>query len=182
MLREMVRSLCSEHAPIDTVRAMEDDPTGYPAELWKQLGEVELLGILIPEEYGGSGMGMLEGAILYEELGRSLAPTPHFVSAVLGAGALLEAGSEAQKKSWLPRVASGEAILTPAWLEPRAPVRPRRLGAGLPPPGRRLAAAWLPGRRLAAAWPPPGRRLLFCIFVDIWSSSFRRSSFWGSSF
>ena len=119
MLREMVRALCAEHSSFETVRAMEDDPTGYPAELWAKLAEVEVLGILIPEEYGGSGMTMLDAAIVYEELGRSLAPVPHFVSCALSAGALVAAGSEEQKRAWLPRIASGEAILTPAWLEPK---------------------------------------------------------------
>jgi len=119
MLRDMVRGVCSEYAPLDVVRAMEDDPTGYPAELWKQLGELDLLGLMIPEEYGGSGQTALEGAIVYAELGRSLAPSPHFASSVLGAGALSLAGSDEQRRSWLPKIASGEAILTPAWLEPK---------------------------------------------------------------
>jgi alkylation response protein AidB-like acyl-CoA dehydrogenase len=57
--------------------------------------------------------------IVYEELGRALAPSPHFVSAVLSAGVIARAGTEAQKQQWLPRIASGEAIVTPAWLEPR---------------------------------------------------------------
>lgn len=131
MLREMLRGVLAEHCPIEVVRAMEDDPTGYPAELWKQLGEVGILGLLIPEEYGGSGMGMIEGAIVYEELGRSLAPIPHFTSCVLSAGALLDAGSEAQKKEWLPRLASGDAIIVPAWLEP---------GNGFGPKGVQLRA------------------------------------------
>ena len=131
MLREMVRSLCTEHAGIDVVRAMEDDPMGYPADLWKQLGEVELLGILIPEEFGGAGMNMLDAAVVYEELGRSLAPSPHFVSCVLAAGAILEAGDEEQKKEWLPRLASGDAIISPAWLEP---------GNGYGPKGVQLRA------------------------------------------
>jgi alkylation response protein AidB-like acyl-CoA dehydrogenase len=87
MLRDMVRGVCAEYAPPDMVRAMEDDPTGYPAELWKQLGELDLLGLMIPEEYGGSGQTALEGAIVYAELGRSLAPSPHFASSVMGAGA-----------------------------------------------------------------------------------------------
>ena len=117
MLREMVRNLCREHSTVDVVRAMEDDPVGYPAELWKQLAEVELLGILVPDEFGGSGMSMLDAAIVYEEFGRSLAPTPHFVSCVLGAGAILEGGNDEQKKAWLPRIASGDAVITPAWLE-----------------------------------------------------------------
>jgi alkylation response protein AidB-like acyl-CoA dehydrogenase len=118
VLREMVRGVCNEYAPLETVRELEDDPTGYPAEFWKQLGELGLLGILIPESFGGSEQSLLEAAILYEELGRSLAPSPHFVSAVMSAGVLLHAGSEEQKRSWLPRIASGEVILTPAWLEP----------------------------------------------------------------
>ena len=69
--------------------------------------------------------------IVYEELGRALAPTPHFVSAVLSAGAIARAGTETQKREWLPRIASGEAIVTPAWLEPRG---------GYGPAGVRLAA------------------------------------------
>jgi alkylation response protein AidB-like acyl-CoA dehydrogenase len=125
VLREMVSGVCNEYAPLETVRALEDDPTGYPAEFWKQLGELGLLGILIPESYGGSEQTLLEAAILYEEFGRSLAPSPHFVSAVMSAGVLLQAGSEEQKRSWLPRVASGEAILTPAWLEPEGGYGPR---------------------------------------------------------
>ena len=118
-LREMVRGLCAEHSPPAAVRRMEDDPKGYTDEFWKQQGELGLLGLLIPEEYGGSAQSVLEAALVYEEFGRALAPSPHFASAVLGAGALLAAGSEAQKREWLPRIASGEAILTPAWLEPK---------------------------------------------------------------
>ena len=125
MLRDMVRALCQEHAPIETVRAMEDDPVGFPSGFWKQLGETGVLGILIPESYGGSGMSHVEAAIAYEEFGRALAPAPHFVSGVLGAGVLLRAGSEEQKQAWLPRVASGDAILTPAWLEPGNGYGPR---------------------------------------------------------
>jgi alkylation response protein AidB-like acyl-CoA dehydrogenase len=117
-LREMVRRVCAEHATVEVVRALENDPTGYPAEFWKQLGELGLLGILIPEKYGGAEMSMLDAAIVYEEFGRALAPSPHFVSGVLSASALLFAGSDAQKEQWLPKIGSGEAILTPAWYEP----------------------------------------------------------------
>jgi len=118
MLRDMVRGLCAEYAPLETVRAMEDDPTGYTSDFWKQLAELDLLGLMIPEAYGGSGMSLLDAAVVYEEFGRSLAPSPHFVSAILGAHVLLGAGSEDQKQELLPKIASGEAILTPAWLEP----------------------------------------------------------------
>jgi alkylation response protein AidB-like acyl-CoA dehydrogenase len=118
LLRQTLRDVLQRHCSLDVVRAMEDDPTGYPAELWTQLGELDLIGLLLPEEYGGSGMSLLEGVALYEELGRALAPTPHFVSAVMCGGVLAEAGNAEQKDHWLRAVAAGEAVLTPAWLEP----------------------------------------------------------------
>lgn len=118
MLREVVRSLCASHAPLGVVRDMEDDPIGYPAELWKQLADLDLTGLLLPEEHGGAGMSLIEGVVLYEELGRALAPSPHFVSCVLSGGLLARAGTDDQRSTWLPRIVSGEAIVTPAWLEP----------------------------------------------------------------
>jgi alkylation response protein AidB-like acyl-CoA dehydrogenase len=118
LLRQTVRDVLARHCPLDVVREMEDNPTGYPLSLWAQLGQLDLIGLLLPEEYGGSGMTLVEGVALYEELGRALAPTPHFVSAVLSGGVLAAAGSEAQKGQWLAQLASGEAIFTPAWLEP----------------------------------------------------------------
>ena len=118
LIKDMTRSMLAEHSSVDVVREVEDDPKGYPDELWKQMGELGLLGVLIPESYGGGGQSLLEAALIYEEIGRAMAPTPHFVSAVMSAGILLAAGSEDQQGEWLPRIASGDAILTPAWLEP----------------------------------------------------------------
>jgi alkylation response protein AidB-like acyl-CoA dehydrogenase len=125
MLREVVRSLLAEHAPLTVAREMEDDPVGYPADVWKRLGELDLLGLLLPTEHGGSGMGLLEGVVLYEELGRALAPVPHFASCVASAGAIAAGGSAGQQAEWLPRIASGEAVLAPAWLEPDGSFGPR---------------------------------------------------------
>jgi len=118
MLREMVRGLLSQYASNEEVRAMEDDAVGYSTDLWSQLAELDLLGLLLPAEYGGSEMSMLEGVIVYEEMGRALAPTPHLVSCVASAGALVRAGSDEQRSEWLPKLAKGEVIMTPAWLEP----------------------------------------------------------------
>src|SRR5262245_45377157 len=118
MLRNAVRGVCAQHASPAVVRAMEDDEIGYPAQLWQTLGELGVLGLMLPERYGGGGQTAVEGVVLYEELGRSLAPSPHFVSCVMSAGVLALAGSEAQRQAWLPRIASGEVIVTPAWLEP----------------------------------------------------------------
>jgi len=117
MLAEMVRGVCSSYASLETVRALEDDPVGFPTELWKQMAALDLIGLMVPAQYGGSEMSALEGAVVYMELGRALAPSPHFVSAVMGGGALLRAGSDEQKRTWLPRIASGDAIVTTAWLD-----------------------------------------------------------------
>jgi alkylation response protein AidB-like acyl-CoA dehydrogenase len=129
LLRQTVRDVLGRYCPLEVVRQMEDDSVGYPVPLWEQLGELDLIGLLLPEEYGGSGMSLIEGVALYEELGRALAPTPHFVSAVMSGGALAAAASDAQKDLWLRPVASGEAILTPAWLEPENGFSPRGVEA-----------------------------------------------------
>jgi alkylation response protein AidB-like acyl-CoA dehydrogenase len=135
MLREVVRNLLAEHASPTVVREMEDDPVGYPVDLWKQLAALDLLGLLLPEAHGGSGMTLLEGVVLYEELGRSLAPVPHFASCVAGAGALTAGGDEAQRAEWLPRIAAGQAVLTPAWLEPGGGFGPRGVQVRANPEG-----------------------------------------------
>jgi alkylation response protein AidB-like acyl-CoA dehydrogenase len=131
MLREMVRGVCADLAPLERVRELEDDPDGIARDLWGQLGELGVNGLMLPEEFGGSGMTLLEGVVVYEELGRSLAPVPHFVSCVLSAGAVLAAGSDEQKAGLLPGLASGGTIITPAWLEP---------GNGFSPLGVQLTA------------------------------------------
>ena len=129
MLREMVRGVCGSSASLESVRALEDDPIGFSPEFWAQLADLDLLGLTLPEEYGGSGMSAIEGAIVYEEFGRSLAPSPHFASSVLGAGVLLKAGSDAQKQELLPAIAKGDAILTTAWLEPQNGFGPKGVQA-----------------------------------------------------
>ena len=118
MLRDAVAGVCARHCGLDVVRAMEDDPIGYSDKFWEQLAELGLLGMTLPEEHGGSGMTMLDAVVVYAELGRALAPSPHFVSSVMSGGVLALAGSPAQQAEWLPLISAGEAIITPAWLEP----------------------------------------------------------------
>jgi alkylation response protein AidB-like acyl-CoA dehydrogenase len=100
--------------------------------MWSQLGELGLIGLTVEEEYGGSGMSMVDGAIVYEELGRALVPTPHFVSAVLAAGLVSRSANEALRKDLLPRIAAGDAIVTVASLEP---------GGGFAPSGVQVKAS-----------------------------------------
>jgi alkylation response protein AidB-like acyl-CoA dehydrogenase len=135
MLREVVRSLLAEHSSSSVVREMEDDPVGYPADLWDRLGELDLLGLLVPAEHGGSGRDLLDGVVLYEELGRSLVPVPHFVSCVASATALAVGGTAAQQAEWLPQVAVGDAVVTPAWLEPDRGFGPRGVQCRATPTG-----------------------------------------------
>jgi alkylation response protein AidB-like acyl-CoA dehydrogenase len=118
MLRNLVRSMCNDVAPLTVVRALEDDEVGYSTDLWSQMADLDLIGLMLPAEHGGSGMSMIEGAIVYTELGRGAVSTPHLVSAVLAGGALVLAGSADQQAQWLPRIVSGESILSIAWLEP----------------------------------------------------------------
>jgi alkylation response protein AidB-like acyl-CoA dehydrogenase len=138
LLRQTVREVLAKHCGLDVVRAVEDDPVGYPEALWSQLAELDLIGLLLPEEFGGSGMTLVEGVALYEELGRALAPTPHFVSAVMSGGVLAAAGSQAQKEQWLRPVASGAVVLTPAWLEPENGFTPRGVELEATPSDRGL--------------------------------------------
>ena len=135
LLRETVRGLCARHAGLDVVRQLEDDPAGFPEKFWLQLAELGLTGLTIPERWGGSEMTMVDAAVVYEELGRALAPSPHFVSSVISGGVLVAAGTEAQRDRWLPRIASGEAIVTPAWLEPERGFGPRGVALRAEPDG-----------------------------------------------
>ena len=118
ILRDMVRSVCDKHCTPHTVREQENDPLGIPDGLWNQLRETGVLAMLLPEEYGGMGLNMVDCAVIYEELGRALAPGPYFVSTVMALSAINKSGSDAQKERYLPNLGKGNLIATPAWLEP----------------------------------------------------------------
>ena len=123
MLREAVRGLCGRLSPLERVRELEDDPDGIARELWDQLGELGLCGLMVPESLGGSEMSLIDGVVVYEELGRALAPVPHFVSCVLSAAAIVASGNGPAEL--LAEIAAGAAIVTPAWLEPESGFGPK---------------------------------------------------------
>ena len=116
MLRQAVRGLCTD--ALESVRLLEDDPKGFDDGFWGQLASMGLTGLMLGEEHGGSAMGLLDAVIVYEEFGRSLVPSPHLESTVVSAGVLARAGTPDQQAEWLPGIADGRSILTPAWLEP----------------------------------------------------------------
>ena len=109
-LRDQARKFLAEHSSSIRVRRILEGAAPYDAELWRGMGEMGWMGTAIPETHGGAGFGHLELCVIAEELGRSLAPTPFASTIYLAAEALLLAGSDAQKKRWLPRIAQGEAI------------------------------------------------------------------------
>ncbi len=122
LLIEQLRSLLSEHTTSESLRTIADKPGSWSSALWHQLVELGMLGVHIPESFGGAGLGALELGLVVGELGRSLAPVPFFSSICLAAEALMISGTEQQKERWLPRLASGESVGTLAWTEgPTAP-------------------------------------------------------------
>jgi len=109
-IQESARSFLADAAGPDAQRAAAESATGFDARLWASLaGEMGFAGLMVPEAYGGSGLGAVEMALVLEETGRTLAAVPFFETAVLAVQAILAGGSEAQKAELLPRLASGEA-------------------------------------------------------------------------
>lgn len=113
VLRGHVRRFLGDKCPRTVVRRVfEDSLEPYAADVWAGLAEIGLMGTAIGQEYGGAGLGHLELCVVAEELGRALAPVPFSSSIYLAAEILTLAGSAAQKKAWLPGLASGKVIGT----------------------------------------------------------------------
>jgi acyl-CoA dehydrogenase len=117
LLQQTARDYLAEHSPLSVCRDVLESDKPYAAELWKGTAEMGWQGAVIPESYGGAGFGHLELAMIAEEVGRSLAPIPFASSVYVATEALLRFGSDAQKQTWLPKLASGEAIGTFAFAE-----------------------------------------------------------------
>ena len=120
MLRTMARDFLTKECPKTLVRELEEDEKGYSPELWRKMAELGWMGLVLPAEYDGMEMGFMDLIILLQEMGRNILPGPFFCTVVLGSLPILSAGTEEQKKEFLPKVASGELILTVALTEPNA--------------------------------------------------------------
>jgi len=116
----MARDFLTGKCPKTLVREMEEDEEGYSPELWREMAELGWMGMVFPEEYGGSGMSFLDLSVLLEEMGRACLPGPFFSTVVLGGLSILAAGNEEQKQKYLPQIASGELIFTLALTEASA--------------------------------------------------------------
>ena len=133
-VRDLAREIFSDHADPERIRACEASVEGVDRELWDALAKANLLGLAVSEAHGGSGMGLSEAALLVTEQGRSVAQPPLLAHIVMAGMPITEFGSDAQRKRYLPRMATGEVILTAA-LNEYAAVDPARPGVSAKPAG-----------------------------------------------
>ena len=118
ILRKSVRQFMDTEAPLTHLREMEADSKGYSPELWRKIAGLDWIGLDYPDQYGGLGGSFVDVAVVVEEMGRKLFPSPYIPTAILCGQALLAAGNDRQKSELLPRIAKGETILTLALTEP----------------------------------------------------------------
>ena len=118
-LRRIIRQFLEAKSPSSEVRRLMETTEGYDPAVWSQMAEqLGLQSLAIPEEYGGQGYSFVELGIALEEMGRVLLAAPYFSTVVLAANAILNAGSDEDKKNLLPGIASGETIAAFAFTEP----------------------------------------------------------------
>src|SRR4029450_4066367 len=120
LLRATARKFLENECTSGFVRARMEEPAGVTDDFWGKLAEQGWLGLIYPEEHGGSGLGFVGPTVLMEEMGRVVMPGPVFFTVLVGGLALRGAGSAAHKKEWLARIASGKAKTALAWTEPSA--------------------------------------------------------------
>lgn len=117
LLREQASAFLTQQCPTTVVRKILEGNEPFDKELWRKISDLGWFATVIPEEYGGLGLSYYELAVISEELGRALAPVPFSSSVYLATEILLGNGSPAQRREWLPKLASGEVIGTLALAE-----------------------------------------------------------------
>lgn len=113
MLKDAAKDFCTNNTPITQMRKLRDEKNelGFDKQTWQQMVELGWVGITIPEDFGGLGFGYMGMGVVMEECGRTLTCSPLLATAVLGAGAIVEGGSDDLKSDLLPKVAGGELLL-----------------------------------------------------------------------
>jgi len=129
MLRDSALVFLRENAPVAQLRRLRDsrDESGFSRDLWKRFSDMGFTGILVPEAYGGLGLGQVEAGVVMEAIGRNLSAVPFFSTSVLAASMLARYGSEAQKQDYLPRIADGSIVMALA-VDESTKHRPQRQG------------------------------------------------------
>jgi len=118
MIQKTARDFFTAELSADDLRKLLAEGADLPDDLWRQMAELGWMGINVPEELDGFGGGMLDMAVLLEEMGYFAVPGPYFATVVLGASAIARFGSPEQQREWLPRIAAGELKATLALTEP----------------------------------------------------------------
>ena len=118
MLQTAANEFMEAELPKSRVLEIDESPSGFAPDLWEKMCRAGWAGMLIPEEYEGSGNSFTDLGVLYEVMGYYACPSPHLSSAVLCAHAILEAGDDSQKRDFLPSIASGQRISAFAFTEP----------------------------------------------------------------
>ena len=140
LLRGTARAFLDERVTPAVVRALWSDPRGERDDLWKELARLGWLGLALPEAHGGSGLGMVETAVVLEEMGRAVFPGP-YLETVVAARAIEAAGTPAQQARWLPGIAAGDGAATVALLDADLDWRPESTAdPGRADSGRRRTA------------------------------------------
>ena len=124
MLKNNARSFLTKECPESLVRDMEKDSLGHSPELWRKMAELGWLGIPFPEECGGTCGNVVDLAVILEEMGRAMCPSPYLSTVVLCGMTIFEAGNEEQKTEYLQKIADGDLIIALALTEPSATIAP----------------------------------------------------------
>jgi alkylation response protein AidB-like acyl-CoA dehydrogenase len=114
MMQQSVDQTLRRSCPLDRVRLAADTGEARAHDVWHHLCDMGVAGIVIPEEHGGLGLGVLEAALVAEALGRHIAPVPFLATAVMAPLALLSAGTVTQRDHWLPHLATGKTTVSVA--------------------------------------------------------------------
>lgn len=177
LLQDNANSFVREMAPVSLLRKLRDtqDAVGFSRELWQQMADLGFAGSVIPEAYGGTGLGYTELGLVFEACGRTLASTPLLSSVVLGAGLVLEGGSDAQKAEFLPAISNGRELFavafeeTPRWKPTHVACKAERHGHNYRITGQKtfVLDAHVAGRLIVSARTAgaPGERDGISLFV-----------------
>lgn len=133
LLADSVADFAARGTDIARVRKLRGTGAEYDRAVWKKMAELGWLGILVPEQYGGLGLGLTEMAIVARGLARGLAPEPLSGAAVLAATALVAADNEALKREQLPRIVAGQVLPALAWQEAAGALDPAGASCGATP-------------------------------------------------
>ena len=149
-LHDLARKILGEQVTTERLLALEDASEPFDRGVWKQFADANLLGVPLPEAFGGSGYGLMELCVLLEEVGRHVAPLPLLATVGLGALPIAALGTDDQRRRYLPAVIAGTSLLTAALCEPghADPLAPATVA-------RRDGSVWrLEGEKLAVPYAP----------------------------